>query len=127
MPFSGPEWAQVPDELKVGLDVRESVSVFDRPLWVPFKPGYLPTQYGQFIFLADLGAAMQGGNEKEEAGSCPFASAEKGCLIYDQRPILCRLFGTSTTALLACKRGLTKECLLSDAQVMEIMRIWFLL
>lgn len=70
---------------------------------------------------------MRGGTDEEKPGSCPFASPEEGCLIYEERPILCRLFGTSTIPLLACKRGLTSDDLLSTKEVWEIMGLWGLL
>ena len=69
---------------------------------------------------------MRGGGEVDVPGSCPFSS-EAGCQIYDQRPIICRLYGTSTLKVLECKRGLTTESLLDPEQVFLIMKAWSLL
>ena len=36
VPFSKPEWDLVPEDLKVGLDIRESLTFFGMPSWLPY-------------------------------------------------------------------------------------------
>lgn len=45
------------------------------------------------------------GLENPVTGRCPFASPQ-GCRVYDRRPFMCRLFGSTKGApLLACPHG----------------------
>jgi hypothetical protein len=54
--------------------------------------------------------------------SCPY-ECSNGCSIYNDRPIICRLFGTVNGALV-CPHGYMSEDILSLAQVDEIMRVY---
>jgi Fe-S-cluster containining protein len=49
---------------------------------------------------------------------CPYAS-EKGCEIYEYRPLLCRLFGT--VPKMTCPHGCRPLVMLSKTQEDEIM------
>lgn len=51
--------------------------------------------------------------------NCPYAS-ENGCEIYEQRPILCRLFGT--VPKIKCPHGCGPKKMLSRKKETEIMR-----
>jgi Fe-S-cluster containining protein len=126
VPFSTIEWEKIPAAMKEGLDLRESRSVLGRPLWVPFRPRFLPPGFGTFIREKDLASAMRAGTMEEKPGSCPF-SDPSGCLVYEERPIICRLFGTNLEVPFTCKRNLTHKNLLSINQIMEIMGLWALL
>jgi len=53
---------------------------------------------------------------------CPYAS-EAGCEIYEQRPILCRLFGT--VPKMKCNHGRGHAKLLSAKKEKEIMRKYY--
>jgi len=39
-----------------------------------------------------------------ETGPCPYLEDAK-CIIYEDRPLLCRVYGTTPGTLLACRRG----------------------
>ena len=51
--------------------------------------------------------------------SCPHLGA-KGCQVYAERPLICRLFGTTTQ--LACPNGKRPEVLLDPAIEQQIHR-----
>ncbi|MFZ6872642.1 YkgJ family cysteine cluster protein [Undibacterium sp. Di27W] len=53
--------------------------------------------------------------------SCPYL-AEKGCEVYDDRPIICRLFGT--TPRLLCPHGKRPEELIDAELDMEIQEFF---
>lgn len=53
--------------------------------------------------------------------TCPYAS-NKGCDIYEQRPIICRLFGT--VPKLKCPYGCGPFKLLSKKKEIEIMALY---
>lgn len=48
-------------------------------------------------------------------------STPKGCAIYDDRPLLCRLFAASDAARMKCPHGASAKVPLSDAETMQIM------
>ena len=127
VPFSQPEWDRVPEKFKKGLDIRRTESFFGRTMWLPCKPDFLPKGFGDFIPQRHLSSAMRAGTLDEQKGDCPFVSQKNGCLIYDERPIICRLYGTSMIFLLRCNRGLTTKSLLTDAEVKDITKRWYLL
>ena len=54
------------------------------------------------------------------AWSCPHLG-EHGCQVYDERPLICRLFGTTTN--LACPRGRGPE-VMTDPRVEQEIH-WF--
>ncbi|MCH8619418.1 YkgJ family cysteine cluster protein [Undibacterium sp. TS12] len=54
--------------------------------------------------------------------SCPHLS-DKGCQVYDDRPLICRLFGTSKS--LPCPHGRRPEMMIDEdleAKIMLFMR-----
>ncbi|MES2353036.1 MAG: YkgJ family cysteine cluster protein [Pseudomonadota bacterium] len=53
--------------------------------------------------------------------NCPHLG-EKGCQVYDERPLICRLFGT--TPRLACPHGRRPE-LMVDAQIEQQVHRFF--
>ncbi|MGI6202202.1 MAG: YkgJ family cysteine cluster protein [Eubacteriales bacterium] len=60
--------------------------------------------------------AMMGGYRWD--GQCPHLKEGK-CAVYDNRPLVCRIYGTSE--LFQCK-DCTPERLLSEEETLEIMR-----
>lgn len=52
---------------------------------------------------------------------CPFAKDGKGCSEYENRPMICRIFGVSDTPMLRCYEGGNPERLLSEAETEKIM------
>lgn len=51
---------------------------------------------------------------------CPYAVNGR-CEIYEQRPLICRLFGTVDTVLLRCPHGYGPERLLTEEEAHKIM------
>jgi Fe-S-cluster containining protein len=51
--------------------------------------------------------------------SCPYVIEHGGCAIYDDRPLLCRLYGT--TANLPCPHGRAPEKMLSLGEERSLM------
>lgn len=51
---------------------------------------------------------------------CPYASRQ-GCACYEQRPLLCRMFGAVSTPRLRCPFGRRPEVMLTEAQGHEMM------
>ena len=56
---------------------------------------------------------------KPETTTCIFASPD-GCMVYDKRPFICRLFGTSEASYLTCKHGCRPKKLLSLKKESEL-------
>ena len=66
--------------------------------------------------------ASQVADKKQTAGlSCPYASA-KGCEIYDQRPMICRVFGATEDERLMCPHGKMPESPLTVKETDRIMK-----
>ena len=57
----------------------------------------------------------------EYDGRCPYLDESGKCSIYERRPLVCRLFGTSE--LLKCE-GCTPERCLSAEETTEILRLY---
>jgi hypothetical protein len=55
--------------------------------------------------------------------SCPY-ECEKGCAIYKDRPIICRLFGTVDDPLIKCPYGFMSENILNKIQANKIMEVY---
>lgn len=53
--------------------------------------------------------------ENPATGRCAFASP-LGCMVYDRRPFMCRLFGAANQAALTCPHGVRAKRPLSAAQ-----------
>lgn len=53
--------------------------------------------------------------------SCPYSEKEKGCLIYPERPILCRVFGASDVVKIKCTKGFKSLNPLSVKKTSQIM------
>ena len=53
--------------------------------------------------------------------SCPHLG-EKGCTVYLERPLICRLFGT--TPKLACPRGKRPEVMIDSKLEQDIFRFF---
>lgn len=56
-----------------------------------------------------------------EGVSCPYCDQDIGCLIYDERPILCRIFGISEDKRIKCPKNNKMPPLLSIYQTKLIM------
>jgi hypothetical protein len=56
-----------------------------------------------------------------DALTCPY-SKEGTCAIYSDRPLLCRLFGTSQAPLLQCPHGRKPETLLTEDETKALIR-----
>jgi len=53
---------------------------------------------------------------------CPYLSLVSGCTVYEERPLLCRLFGSTTEVKeMTCPHGCKPEKPLSVRQMSEIM------
>lgn len=55
---------------------------------------------------------------------CPYLGPN-GCEIYEERPIICRLFGASEARILRCKAGLRSPRELSWRQTADLTFIYF--
>jgi hypothetical protein len=53
--------------------------------------------------------------------ACPYAS-KAGCEIYDQRPIMCRVFGASEEEKLVCPHGKMPDKPLTVPETQRLMR-----
>ena len=57
---------------------------------------------------------------------CPFASSEKGCEIYELRPLLCRLFGAVSDPILKCPHNCGPATMLDSETARKIFKKWLL-
>ena len=55
--------------------------------------------------------------------TCPYAVNGR-CEIYEQRPLICRLFGAVDAPLMTCPHGCGPVGKLTDEQAREMMRIY---
>lgn len=55
--------------------------------------------------------------------TCPYAVNGR-CEIYEQRPLICRLFGAVDAPLMTCPHGCGPVGKLTDEQAGEMMRIY---
>lgn len=53
--------------------------------------------------------------------TCPYARENHGCAIYNERPLLCRLFGATVDPRLQCVHGCGPERPLSQAVTNQLM------
>jgi uncharacterized protein len=53
--------------------------------------------------------------------TCPFLGAD-GCSIYEDRPIVCRLFGSVDHPHMKCPMGCAPKRLLTDAQSRQMIK-----
>jgi hypothetical protein len=60
---------------------------------------------------------------KQDLLTCRFLDS-KGCTVYDERPMMCRLFGCSAEKMLRCPRGLKAPRLLSLEETHRIMQAY---
>lgn len=51
---------------------------------------------------------------------CPFLGAG-GCMIYDKRPIICRLFGAVDTEMMTCPHGCGPALKMTDIQARDMI------
>lgn len=62
-------------------------------------------------------------DKREATGiTCPYASAS-GCAIYDKRPLICRLFGTTDD--LPCPHGCRPAFLMMRSVASEMVRVHY--
>lgn len=57
---------------------------------------------------------------KPDCLTCSY-STTKGCAIYNDRPLLCRLFGASETPRMKCPYGAAAKKPLTEAETLQIM------
>ena len=55
---------------------------------------------------------------------CPYVNTDGRCDIYEQRPIVCRLFGTVKTGIMACPYGCIPANPLTEEEVRRIATDW---
>lgn len=55
--------------------------------------------------------------------SCPY-ECQKGCAIYNDRPIVCRLFGAIIGGKMICPHGFLPESPLSEYEADQIMSLY---
>jgi len=53
-------------------------------------------------------------------GTCMFASTS-GCSVYENRPLVCRLFGAVDHPMMTCPHGARAETLLTHEQAMDLV------
>ncbi len=53
-------------------------------------------------------------------GKCPFASAERGCAVYERRPFMCRIFASAADLRLTCPHGCNANRPLSIIQAVRL-------
>jgi len=141
MPFSKREWALVPMELKKGLDIRMCLNLVGRMMPIPFRPGFLSRFKGELdvevgpairmplISQGDLGKFMRGFHKEDVPDSCPFC-VDHRCIIYEIRPLICRIHGTVRPQphdihhRLTCPRGRIPENFLSNHEIDELYMAW---
>lgn len=58
-----------------------------------------------------------------ESSACPY-ECKKGCDIYNDRPIVCRLFGTLITGKMICPHGFMPASPLSEYEADQIMALY---
>ena len=75
---------------------------------------------GPIVFSAWEWAQVE---DKRRAASvdCPYSVTGR-CEIHDQRPMICRLFGTVDTDLMRCPHGRAPLQMLTEPEGAEIMR-----
>lgn len=130
VPFSKREWAVIPVELKKGLDIRMSINHLGLMMPIPFSPGFLPAGIPKIFPARDAGKVMRALQEDEIADSCPFC-VEHRCLIYEMRPLVCRVHGTVRLSpsnnvhnRATCLRGRVPEHPLSYTEVDQLYLAW---
>src|SRR5208337_2692988 len=130
VPFSKREWAAIPLELKRGLDIRMSINFTGRLMSIPFQPDFLPPGVPHLIPQYDMGKVMRCFQEDEIPNSCPFC-VEKRCVIYELRPLICRIHGTvgpdaSIYNRLTCPRGRVPTSPLTKEEINKLYLDWLL-
>lgn len=126
VPFTEYELAQVPKNIIDKLELK--------PMFMVIKgaPGGLdPDFQGRVYFLTrpgqlkvkDLKRTRTVGDVMQ-LGKCPFIQAGK-CLIYEHRPIICRLFGAASEPNFTCSHGARSANLLSRQVSFLISSAWF--
>ena len=132
VPFSKREWAAVPSELKKGLDIRLTINITGRMMILPCLPGFLPAGIPQLIPAGQLGHVMRRLSNHETPASCPFCDNHHCCMIYEVRPLLCRIFGAVISNppshhnyLLTCKRNCSAKDPLSNEETDQLYLAWF--
>lgn len=63
---------------------------------------------------------------KKDLLQCRFLDS-RGCTVYAERPMMCRLFGASADAMLRCPRGLKPARLLSIEETDAILQPYLLM
>ncbi len=111
VPFSQWEWDQVPPELRKVATVRQGYAI------VPVPPGTPRHVFRKGFPVFEI---MRLNSDGRYNLACPFES-EKGCIIYDHRPILCRLFAAVKDPRLTCSHGVRTWPLLEAEVGMAIM------
>ncbi len=79
--------------------------------------GLVPWSKAEWARVADRAPArltlhdVDGSIVPQDRGSmnCPFLSAEAACTVYNDRPFMCRLFGTAPLPRLVCPYGCKPE------------------
>lgn len=97
VPFSGTEWARIPEKKRRGAG-------FDEVLLYPQAGSHIRSAF-RAIFSPPT--------------RCPF-SCPKGCAIYEKRSFMCRLFGAA--ASLPCPFGCRPDRMLTKAEADELTR-----
>ena len=130
VPFSKREWAAVPFGFKKGLDIRMSINLVGRLMVIPVRMGFLPPEVPKIIYQKDAGLIMRAGQSAETPDSCPFCVEHK-CIIYEVRPLICRIHGTVRVnnpfdlhIRLTCPRDRAPKNPLSNQQIDDLYAGW---
>jgi Fe-S-cluster containining protein len=87
--------------------------------WKPVELERLGDELRRKIEDQDLGDLLRRANEGDV---CPFAMPGKGCRVYEERPLMCRLYGTVED--LRCPHGYQPKQLLTSREARGIIRTY---
>lgn len=79
--------------------------------------GPVPMSNAEFQLLKDAKKLPQ-----EGALDCPFLTSEKKCSIYEDRPMLCRLFGVVNHHMMRCPHGCEPERYLTEEESAALLK-----
>ncbi len=76
--------------------------------WIDIDVGFLPHRIASPM--------IEEGNL-----DCPFLG-DNGCLIYERRPLMCRIFGTVDSPMMICPEGMGPKKMLTEDEVRHLLK-----
>jgi len=76
------------------------------------------------IFFSDWERKQIKDKRKDTSLTCPYVNSENRCDIYNDRPIVCRIFGTTESGGLKCFHGCKPDQPLTEEQAKRITTDW---